>query len=425
MKILYIDLNTSGISGDMFLASLLGLVSEPEIILKKLRELQQFLPGVSKLDIELHQPIRSGLQINQLNIDIKENKDHRSAKILQESLNKYLDTKKLSDQARNYAINVLNSLIQAEAEVHGDLAEEIHLHELSSIDTLVDILGVTLALEDIGGFNPDSNIFCSKIPLGGGKMKTAHGIITIPAPATLKILEKSNIVTFGGPIESELVTPTGAALLVKLKPQFMQYPPEMIIKKSVYSTGQKKFKDFLNILRIFYGKSADTENTNSSHILHKYVEEITVLETDVDDVSGELIGNFINELKKSKVLDIQIIPSLTKKNRPSHIIKVLCYPQFIFEITEKIIKELGTLGVKYYTINRVCVDRTIEKRDIEIEGKIFEVNFKISYIESVNGREIVNIKPEYEDLKKISEISNIPLRKVQSIIQTQINKFFF
>lgn len=425
MKILYIDLNTSGISGDMFLASLLGLVSEPEIILKKLRELQQFLPGVSKLSIELHQPIRSGLQINQLNIDIKENKDHRSAKILQESLNKYLDAKKLSEQARNYAINVLNSLIQAEAEVHGDLAEEIHLHELSSIDTLVDILGVTLALEDIGGFNPDFNIFCSKIPLGGGKMKTAHGTIKIPAPATLKILEKSNIVTFGGPIESELVTPTGAALLVILKPQFIQHPPEMIIKKSVYSTGQKKFKDFLNILRIFYGKSTDTENTNLSHILHKYVEEITVLETDVDDVSGELIGNFINELKNSKVLDIQIIPSLTKKNRPSHIIKVLCYPQFIFEITEKIIKELGTLGVRYYTMNRVCVDRTIEKRDIEIEGKIFEVNFKISYIESVNGREIVNIKPEYEDLKKISDISNIPLRKVQSIIQTQINQFFF
>ncbi|MFW9784226.1 MAG: LarC family nickel insertion protein, partial [Candidatus Heimdallarchaeota archaeon] len=344
MKILYIDLNTSGISGDMFLASLLGLVSEPEIILKKLRELQQFLPGVSKLSIELHQPIRSGLQINQLNIDIKENKDHRSAKILQESLNKYLDAKKLSEQARNYAINVLNSLIQAEAEVHGDLAEEIHLHELSSIDTLVDILGVTLALEDIGGFNPDFNIFCSKIPLGGGKMKTAHGTIKIPAPATLKILEKSNIVTFGGPIESELVTPTGAALLVILKPQFIQHPPEMIIKKSVYSTGQKKFKDFLNILRIFYGKSTDTENTNLSHILHKYVEEITVLETDVDDVSGELIGNFINELKNSKVLDIQIIPSLTKKNRPSHFIKVLCYPQFIFEITEKIIKELGTLG---------------------------------------------------------------------------------
>ncbi|MFX1325445.1 MAG: nickel pincer cofactor biosynthesis protein LarC [Promethearchaeota archaeon] len=421
MKILYIDLNTSGISGDMFLACLLGLVSEPEKILKKLKELQHFLPGVSKLDIELKRPLRSGLQINQLNIDIKENKDRRSAKILQESLKKYLDGNKLSDQASNYAINVLNSLIQAEAEVHGVLAESIHLHELSSIDTLVDILGVTLALEDIGGFNPDFNIYCSKIPLGGGKINTAHGIITIPAPATLKILEKSNLITFGGPIESELVTPTGAALLINLNPQFMQHPPEMIISKSVYSAGQKEFKDFLNILRIFYGKSADTD---SSHILHKYVEEVTVLETDVDDVSGELLGNFINDLKMSQVLDIQIIPSLTKKNRPSHIIKVLCYPQSTFEITEKIIQELGTLGVRYCTMKRVCVERTIEKREIEIKGKIFEVNFKMSYIESVNGREIVNFKPEYEDLKKISEDLNIPLRKIQSIIQTQITQFF-
>jgi uncharacterized protein (TIGR00299 family) protein len=424
MKILYIDLNTSGISGDMFLASLLGLVQEPEKILDELRQIKDLLPDVSKVDIELKQILRSGIQINQLRIDIKESKDHRSAKMLQESLNAYINQKNLSNSAGNYAKQVLDSLIQAEVKVHGELAENIHLHELSSIDTLVDILGVTFALEDIGGFNTDFKIYCSKIPLGGGKIKTAHGSIAIPAPATLKILEKSNLITFGGPIESELVTPTGAALLINLNPQFMHYPPEMIIQKSIYSTGQKKFKDFLNILRLFYGESSSIEVPASSHLLQKYVEEITVLETDVDDVSGELIGNFINELKKAEVLDLQIIPSLTKKNRPSYIIKVLCYPRYIFEITEKIIHELGTLGVRFYTMNRVCVDRTIEKRTIEIEGKKYEVNFKLSYIESENGKEIVNIKPEYENLKKISEDSKISLRKIQSIVQSHIRQLF-
>ncbi|MHA2393533.1 MAG: nickel pincer cofactor biosynthesis protein LarC [Promethearchaeota archaeon] len=424
MKILYIDLNTSGISGDMLLASLLGLVLEPEKILDELRQIKDLLPGVSKVDIELKQILRSGIQINQLRIDIKESKDHRSAKMLQESLNAYINQKNLSNSAANYAKQVLDSLIQAEVKVHGELAENIHLHELSSIDTLVDILGVTLTLEDIGGFNTDFKIYCSKIPLGGGKIKTAHGSIAIPAPATLKILEKSNLITFGGPIESELVTPTGAALLINLNPQFMHYPPEMIIKKSIYSTGQKKIKDFLNILRLFYGESSSIEVPASSHLLQKYVEEITVLETDVDDVSGELIGNFINELKKAEVLDLQIIPSLTKKNRPSYIIKVLCYPRYIFDITEKIIHELGTLGVRFYTINRVCVDRTIEKRTIEIEGKKYEVNFKLSYIESENGKEIVNIKPEYENLKKISEDSKISLRKIQSIVQSHIRQLF-
>ncbi|MHA2038682.1 MAG: nickel pincer cofactor biosynthesis protein LarC, partial [Promethearchaeota archaeon] len=213
MRIIYLDLNNSGISGDMFLASLLGLASDPNEILEELTDLRTYLPGVSKLNIKLKKIIRNGIETHQLELEIKETKDHRSAKTLQNSLDAYLNDKNFSDSAKNYAHKVLNSLIQAEAEVHGDLAENIHLHELSSVDTLIDILGVALVLDKINGFDELLHIYCSKVPLGGGKVKTAHGIITIPAPATLKILEKSNLLTYGGPIESELITPTGAALL--------------------------------------------------------------------------------------------------------------------------------------------------------------------------------------------------------------------
>ena len=216
MKILYIDLNNSGISGDMFLASLLGLVPEPDNILKELREIKNFLSGVSKTQIELIQVPRSGIKINQLKINIEETKDHRSAKTLLKALNTYLETKNLSILAKNYANKVLNSLILAEQEVHGELAKNIHLHELSSVDTLIDILGTTMALDSINGFEEDFKVYCSKIPLGGGKIKTAHGELKIPTPATSKILEKSNLITFGGPIDSELITPTGAALLTSL-----------------------------------------------------------------------------------------------------------------------------------------------------------------------------------------------------------------
>ena len=248
MKILYIDLNNSGLSGDMFLASLLGLVSDPDKILKEIIEIKDFLSGVSKLNIKLIQVPRTGLQLNQLKINIEETKDHRSAKTLQKALNSYLSMKNFSTLAKDYANQVLNSLIHAEQEVHGKLANNIHLHELSSVDTLIDILGVTMVLDLIKGFNEDFKIFCSKIPLGGGKVNTAHGSLTVPTPATLKILEKSNLITYGGPIDSELITPTGAALLTNLNPSFLPYLPEMIIKKSIYSTGQKEFKDFLNIL---------------------------------------------------------------------------------------------------------------------------------------------------------------------------------
>ena len=222
-----------------------------------------------------------------------------------------------------------------------------------------------------------------------------------------------------------MVTPTGVALLTSLNPEFLEYLPEMMIEKSVYSTGQKIFKDFQNILRLFLGEYNDLDSYKPTYPMQKYVDKVSILETDVDDVSGEILGNFFNEFKNDKVLDLQIIPSLTKKNRPSYIIKVLCYPKYTFELMEKIIHELGTLGIRYSIMNRVCVDRTIEKHIIEINKKDYSVNFKVSYIELENSKEIVNVKPEFEDIKKISEESGISVRKIQFIIQAKIKQLFY
>jgi uncharacterized protein (TIGR00299 family) protein len=425
MRILYLDLNNSGISGDMFLASLLGLVPEEgRKILDDLIELKDYLPGVSKLAVELIKIPRSGIQLNQLKLEIKENKNHRSAKTLIDSMNQYLDEKGLTLLAKNYANQVLNKLIHAEAEVHDKLIENIHLHELSSVDTLIDILGVTAILDQINCFEEGFQVFCNKIPLGGGKVETAHGLLAVPAPATLKILEKSNLVTFGGPIDSELVTPTGAALLTSLNPEFCQYLPNSIIEKSIYSTGQKDFKDFLNIMRIFYGEYREFDNTKKIDMMEKYTQKVSMIETDVDDISGEILGNFITNLKNENILDIQIIPSITKKNRPSQIIQILCYPEYTTKLIEKSIHELGTLGVRFSIVNRVCVERILEKRIIEIEGKRFDVNFKISYIASEKGKEIVNIKPEFEDIRKISEELGIAIKKVEFFAQSHLEQLF-
>jgi hypothetical protein len=425
MRILYLDLINSGISGDMFLASLLGLVpDDAKKILDELIELKDYLPSVSKLTVDLLKISRSGIQLNQLKLDIKETRNHRSAKTLKNFLNKYLNEKSFTTLAINYANQVLDALISAEAEVHGELIENIHLHELSSVDTLIDILGVTAALDHINGFEEGFKVFCSKLPLGGGKVKTVHGLLAVPAPATLKILEKSNLVTFGGPIDSELVTPTGVALLASLNPVFCQYLPDLIIKKSTYSTGQKKFKDFINVMRIFYGEHKRYDITKKIDYMEKYTQKVSILETNVDDVSGEILGNFINKLKNEDILDIQIIPSITKKSRPSHIIQILCYPEYTTKLIEKMIHELGTLGVRFNTVNRVCVDRVMEKRTIEIEGNIFDVNFKISFIISENGKEIVNIKPEFEDIKKISENLGITIKKVEFIAQAHLEQLF-
>ncbi|MFX1365263.1 MAG: nickel pincer cofactor biosynthesis protein LarC [Promethearchaeota archaeon] len=424
MRTLYIDMNNSGISGDMFLSSLLGLIPESEALLIKLEDLKNYLPGVIKLKIDLVNTERSGIQLNQLKIEIKENKEHRNAKILKRSLNNFLEGIEISNNASLYAKNVLNTLIQAESKVHGKLTENIHLHELSSVDTLIDISGVAITLDKIKAFEKDFQIFCSKIPLGGGTVDTKHGTLAIPAPATIKILQNSNLITFGGPIDSELVTPTGAALISNLDPIVLQYPNEMRIIKSIYSTGQKEFKNFLNILRIFYGKIEVSHMKEFYHPLQKFIKEVAILETDVDDVSGEILGNFISKLEKENILDVQIIPTQTKKNRPGYIIKILCLPDQIFKIIEKIIYELGTLGVRFQVINRVCIKRKFEKKNIEVDKNLFNLGYKISFIESDNKIEIVNIKPEFDDLKKISEETGLPLKKIQFIAQAKVKQIY-
>ncbi|MFW9945329.1 MAG: nickel pincer cofactor biosynthesis protein LarC [Candidatus Odinarchaeota archaeon] len=424
MKSLYIDASNSGISGDMFLASLLELISNPKQIINELVELKDYLKGVKKLEIDLVKVKRSGIMVNQLKLNIEENRHQRSSKSLKVALQEFLSEKKYSESAKSYALNVLETLFQAEAEVHDILIENMHIHELSSVDTLIDILGVTKALDKLGCFKKDFKIYCSKLPLGAGKVKTAHGILAIPAPATVKILEQSELVVVNGPIESELVTPTGAALLVNLNPTYLVYPNEMVLENVVYSTGEKEFKDFLNILRIFYGESSYLETKSLHSPLQKYIEEITILETDVDDVSGELIGNFIKTLETKQVLDIQVIQSITKKNRPSYVIKVLCRPENSFEIIETIISELGTLGVRFNTIKRVCIDREIINTKIQINNYEYEIRYKVSYFHTEKGKKVVNIKPEFEDLKKISMLTERPVKEILIYAQNKLKNLY-
>jgi len=424
MKSLYIDTANSGISGDMLLASLLSLVSNSNEIIADLKELKHFLKGVSPIELELTKVKRMGVVVNQLKLAIKESKNHRTSNALYNALERFLLEKNFSEPAKIYAKKVLNTLFEAEAEVHGDLVENIHLHELSSVDTLIDILGVTKALDKLGGFNESFEYYYSKVPLGGGSIKTAHGILPVPAPATAKILELSELVVFGGPIENELVTPTGAALLVNLNPKFARFTNQMKILRVTYSTGQKKFKNFSNVLRLIYGENEETTITPNMHPLQKYIEDVAVLETDVDDISGEMLGNFINTMENENILDIQVLPSVTKKNRPSHIIKILCHPQNSFEILHKMLNELGTLGVRFYTIKRICVDRKFEKSKIDINSKTYELNFKISYIKMNDEINVINVKPEFEDLKRISKESTLSIKEILFYCQSEIKKHF-
>ena len=418
MKVLYIDTSNSGISGDMFLAGLINLVEDPDEILRKLKNLKNYLTKVSIFEVNLIQTERSGIKVSQLDIKIREDKHSRSSKSLLEALNRYLTEYEFSEEAIEYANKVLGDLINAEAVVHEKLAEEIHLHELSSIDTLLDIIGTTMVLEDIGYFKNEIAISTCTLPLGGGVVKTAHGILPVPAPATIKILEKSKLISKPGPIDNELVTPTGIALLNALNPITENW--QMKVEKVVQSTGEKNFKDFPNILRIFYGFIENNQLRNNFSFLDDYIQEIAIIETDVDDVSGEIIGNLMRILEKKKILDIQIIPAMTKKQRTSNIIKVLCEPKIKAEIINVFLRELGTLGVRFQMMQRVCVERFLKRESIEIEKEKYMITFKISFYKSSQKYHIINIKPEFEDLKKISDKTGLPIKIIEFYAQEKL-----
>jgi hypothetical protein len=411
MKILYIDMINSGISGDLFLGALLGLVDNPNEIVENLRQLNVYFSGVKKLQIELVKEERNGIFVNKLDISIEEKKHHRHVRDLKDALNTYLGDKYFSEAAKRYANEVLNTLIKAEAKVHNKLEENIHLHELSSVDTLIDVLGVTHTLEDLGFFDNNLHIYASKIPLGGGNVRAAHGNLPVPAPATSEIIKDSGLIVYPGPIDQELTTPTGAALLVNLKP--ILNSPHMQIRKESYSTGEKKFDDFPNLFRVFYGIKHLAEERNSS--LYQYNQIVSVIETNIDDISGELIGDFIR-LIENDVLDIHIIQSLTKKNRPGYIIKIICQPEKKLEIIDKTLINLGTLGVRYYDIDRICVEREVRKEDIKIDGELYTIRYKISYVMKNEDRIVINIKPEYEDLKKLRIKTHYSIKKLQMMI---------
>ncbi|MCK4383215.1 MAG: DUF111 family protein, partial [Candidatus Lokiarchaeota archaeon] len=218
--------------------------------------------------------------------------------------------------------------------------------------------------------------------------------------------------------------PTGAALLVNLNPKVSKFANQMNLLSVSCSTGQKGFTNFSNIMRLFYGEIEETVNSQIPHPLKDYVEEVTVLETAVDDVSGEILGNFVQTLEDENILDVQIIPSITKKNRPGHIIKILCNPQNNFDLIYKTLRELGTLGVRYYTTKRVCVDRKLVKSTIELNNKNYELQFKISYIQMNDRIKVINVKPEFEDLKSISKQTSLSIKEILFYCQSEMEKHF-
>jgi len=399
-----LDSQISGISGDMLLSSLVDIGANKRKVIDAIMSCQNFLEGSKIIDASFEEVTRSGFRATALKIKYEESVHERKGIEMYDAIARCCDSLDLENKTKGFALQSIKTLIEAEASVHGEQYSNVHLHEASSIDTLVDIIGTAVAIQDLGLFNAE--IYSSKVAVGGGMLTFSHGTVTNPASAILEIFKNRNFTLIGGPVDSELTTPTGASMLVNLAKGSMDFFPAMQPIKVGYGAGSKDFPNLPDALKVVLGKEVQSMQ----------MDTVYVLETNVDDASGEIIGNMIDSLMEKGVKDISVIPTTTKKNRPGNLIRVICDYEVLNTVLDALIKESGTLGVRVQQTSRYVVPRITLSVPISIKGEEFLVRVKVVKEQD----KVIYAKPEYEDVKNVSMKLKIPFRIASSMIQQAI-----
>jgi hypothetical protein len=404
--VIVIDSQIAGISGDMLLSALVDLGADKSKIIKAIRIAEDELPGSTITKIDFDKIKKNGIESTELNLEIKEKTNERPGIEIQKCIQRTLEKIDISDKAKSFANASIKLLMTAESKIHGVSLSSIHFHEASSIDTVIDILGTAVALDDLKLL--DDEIVTTPVAIGGGTLTFSHGTTSNPASAILEIFRDSNIVISGGQVKEELTTPTGASMLTSIAKTCLDYYPKMKIKSIGYGAGKKSFDGFSNVLKIVVGEK-------SKEFQH---DTVKVLETNVDDVSGEILGNMIEKIMDAGAKDVTISSAITKKGRPTNLVSVICDSTSMNQIVELLVSETGTLGVRVRNSERFTVPRSIEKMAIKIQDSTYDVRCKISY----DGSLIKNFKVESDDIKLISNMISQSFKKTEDLIRIAVKQ---
>ena len=336
-------------------------------------------------------------------MDLEEKTHERKGSEIKQAISNSANHLELSEKTKKFLVSCIDTLISAESKIHGISSDSVHFHEASSLDTLVDILGVGIAMEDLDLF--DEEIVSMPICVGSGTITFSHGTMTNPASAILEILKNSNLFIHGNEEKNELTTPTGASILVNLTNNPIEFYPSIKIDSIGYGAGVSDFNNFSNVLKIVRGIKKNNFKSDS----------VIKLETNVDDVSGEILGNLIEKIMLDGAKDASIYHGITKKGRPTNLVSVICDNSSLDKITETLITETGTLGIRVTSSDRIIVPRITREIKVELGDKIFEVNYKVS---SFNGKSTFKI--EFDDLKKIANSLGKSIKETESLIRKEI-----
>jgi len=378
MQIAYFDC-FSGISGDMILGALIDAGLDLHQLESELGKLK-----MSGYAIGTEKTTRNGISGTRFAVDTGEKHAERHLRDIEE----IIDHSDLTDDIKASSKAIFNELAHVEAKIHNSDPEKVHFHELGGLDTIIDIVGALIGIKLLG----IEAVYASTLPVGAGFVNCDHGILPLPAPATLELLK--GIPLYAISLEKELVTPTGIAILKNVARSFGTIP-NMTVNRIGYGAGSRDLR-IPNLLRVWVGEASEKMEYEE--------DEVILIETNLDTMNPEFIGYASEKLVVSGALDVFMTPIFMKKNRPGTLLSVLITPDKLEDILSIVFAETTSLGVRLQRLKR----RKLQRELVTVEMPFGSVRVKVSQTD----RKINNISPEYDDCKKIAIKQGIPLRKV-------------
>ena len=392
MKVLYFDCS-SGISGNMTLGALTEIIGDEKYLTEELKKL-----NVEGYKIEVSKKVKNGITGTYVDVILEhehehhhdhehEHHHHHEHRNLND-VNKIIDESSLDENVKDLAKRIFLRVAKSESKVHNKPLEEVHFHEVGALDSIVDIVGTAILINKI---NPDK-VVSSVVNDGYGFIECAHGKMAVPVPATSEIFTDAGVKFRQIDIDTELVTPTGAAIIAELSNEF-KVMPAMNVEKIGWGAGYKDI-EIPNVLKVYLGEMESKDNT------------VCVMETNIDDSSGEILGFTSEKLFDEGALDVFFTPIFMKKNRPAYRLTTVCKKENMEKLQNIIFKETTTIGIRYRFEER----KVLERKETEIDTKYGKLKVK----EVVNNGEKY-VYPEFESMKKLAKENNIPLKELYKI----------
>jgi hypothetical protein len=383
MKQAYLDCS-SGISGDMFLAVLIDAGVPVDRLLGELNKLP-----LGSYEFKHTRTMRGGLVGARVDIRVPDKQPHRHLADLQALIEKA----SLPEKAARRALEIFNHLAEVEGKLHNVPPGKVHFHEVGAVDAVIDIVGTCIGMELL----EISNLVCSPLNVGSGTVAAAHGTLPVPAPATAELLK--GIPVYSSGVEGELVTPTGAALVAALASGFGPLPP-MKIAKIGYGAGERDYHGHPNLARLYVGEQVETVR----HAGLPGAEIVSVIEANVDDMSPQIYGFFLERALAAGALDVTCNSTQMKKNRPGLTINILCEPDKTDSLSQLLFEQTTTIGVRIFEARR----KVLEREMVTVETPYGEVRVKVARREG----KVVNAAPEFDDCQRLASEKSVPLKQV-------------